>query len=167
MLTREHLLREFDVEMAMTRRLLSRVPAEHLEWRPHERSTPLGSLARHLAQLPLWAASVLSGDSLDLASGEPAEGGRPDPRDADDFLELFDHASGAAREALASAPAGRMDDPWTLRAGEQEIFTLSRAEAYRRMVVNHIVHHRAQLGVYLRLLDVPLPGTYGPTADER
>jgi uncharacterized damage-inducible protein DinB len=167
MLTLDHLLRELDAEMAATRRMLSRVPEEHAEWRPHEKSMPLGSLARHVAQLPGWAVSVFRSDSLDLAAGGPASEGRPDPRDQAALLELFDRTSQAAREALAAAEAGRMDDPWTLKAGEQEIFTLPRGEVYRRMVLNHIVHHRAQLGVYLRLLDIPLPRVYGPTADER
>lgn len=158
-------LPEFDQEMALTRCVLERVPEDRFVWQPHPKSWPLGALATHVAWLGSWAALTLQSEELDLAS--PAAPPSPKPvstRAA--LLALFDTMLVAARSALLQADATRLDQPWTLRAGEQEIFTLPRRAVLRTFVLNHLIHHRGQLEVYLRLNDVPLPALYGPSADE-
>jgi len=164
MFDREKVLQEFDQEMAVTRRTLEQVPADRLDWKPHEKSTPLGQLAHHLTRLPSWIVSALNDDELDLAElADPSNLEEiPGPRD---MLELFDSNVQEARKALRRAKLGSLEDPWTLRSGEEVLFTLPRWSVVRMTVLNHMVHHRAQLGVYLRLLDLSVPKSYGPTAD--
>ena len=157
-------LGDFEQELATTRQLLDRVPEEHLAWAPHARSMTLGRLAMHLAELPRLQTAVLTSDSLDLA----ALGNRP-PRSAVSRAELlaeYDANVAAMREQLAGASEETLAGSWTLRRGATVVVSQPRAAVIRRIGINHIVHHRGQLSVYLRLLDVPLPPMYGPTADE-
>jgi uncharacterized damage-inducible protein DinB len=150
-------------ELALTRKVLERVPEEHFDWKPHPKSYTLGQLATHLAILPLWGSTTLQTDELDLA-GAPPNAAEP-TRDA--VLAKFDENAAGFRSALRDADEAVFGRPWTLRVGEQVMFTLPKLAVLRTTVVSHIVHHRAQLGVYLRLLDVPVPSIYGPSADEQ
>jgi uncharacterized damage-inducible protein DinB len=158
------LLPEFDQEMASTRRVLAVVPTADAAWKPHPKSFSLGDLALHLANLPRWVVMTLDRTELDLDGPEAARGGRRfDSVEA--LLEGFDRIVADARGALATATDGAMLAPWTLRAGGSAVFTLPRAAVLRTFVLSHMIHHRGQLSVYLRLRDVPLPPLYGPTAD--
>jgi uncharacterized damage-inducible protein DinB len=156
------LLPEFDQEIDATRRVLERVPEDRLDWRPHPRSWTLGELATHVAHLPAWGAFTLEHQELDLEGMPPT----PARTSRQELLSLLDEMARQARGALEGASAEELERPWTLRMGEQEIFSLPKGVVYRTTVMNHLIHHRGQLTVYLRLLDVPLPGIYGPTADE-
>ncbi|HVO13005.1 MAG TPA: DinB family protein [Vicinamibacteria bacterium] len=161
------LLPEFDHEMAGTRRTLERVPEGRLSWRPHPKSYTLGELATHLANLHSWIVRIFENESVDIAPpGQPPR--RPEPltsRQA--LLATFDKHLAEGRARLAAATDEQMRAPWTLLFGGKTVFTMPRAASLRSMVMNHGVHHRAQLGVYLRLLDVSVPGLYGPSADEQ
>ena len=163
---RDALLPELDQEMAGTRRTLERVPDAKLGWRPHPKSPTLGGLATHLANLPSWTKITLETSELDIApkGAPPPRAG--EKRSRDELLAFFDENLAAARAALAKATDGDLQVGWTLLKGGERVFTLPRIAALRGFVLNHNVHHRAQLGVYLRLLDVPVPALYGPTADE-
>jgi uncharacterized damage-inducible protein DinB len=156
------LLAEFDAEMAATRRLLERVPEDKGDWRPHEKSMPLGRLSTHLAELPIWAVNSLQAESVDIANFTPVI-----LASTAEKLALFDKNASIARAALAGAADEDFGKPWSLMRGGKVMFTTTRGATFRTFTMNHMIHHRAQLGVYLRLLDIPLPGTYGPTADER
>ena len=162
----EMLLPEFDQEMAITRKFLDRVPDDKFGWKPHEKSMTLGALAAHLAEMPGWTVPTVEENSLDLAppGGPPFQPTRTSSRQ--ETLKLFDKNIAAARNAIASAKDEELMKPWSLLMRGQVIFTLPRIGVLRSMVMNHNVHHRAQLGVYLRLNNVPIPGTYGPSADE-
>jgi uncharacterized damage-inducible protein DinB len=160
------LLPEFDLEMANTRKTLERVPEDKFGWKPHEKSSSMVALATHLAMLPSWGAITIQRDSFDI---EPA--GEPPPRNepaksVKDLLEKFDQNVAATRDALASASDEDLLKKWTLLKGGMAVFALPRVAALRTFVMNHNIHHRAQLGVYLRLNDVPVPSIYGPSADE-
>lgn len=161
------LIPEFDHEMAGTRRLLERVPAAHADWQPHEKSMSMLKLATHIAELPRMISSIVHDQSLDLypPGGEPFEHQEPLP--ASELLSFFDRNVTTARATLAAAGDEELMRPWTLAAGGQTIFTLPKVAAYRGAVMNHIIHHRGQLTVYLRLTGTPVPGLYGPSADER
>lgn len=163
----ESLLPEFDHEMAGVRKALERVPADNTSWRPHTKSMSIGRLATHLAELPRFLPSILRDDELDLypPGAEPFELQTPLP--PDQALALFDENLAQARAMLAAATDAQLMQPWTLKAAGHPIFTLPRVAAYRTAVMNHALHHRGQLTVYLRLNDVPVPGFYGPSADER
>jgi uncharacterized damage-inducible protein DinB len=162
----DSLLPEFDHEMGTTRRLLERVPEAEFTWKPHGKSMSLGELSDHLTGLVAWTNDVLSATSFDLESaGDSFKAKNPASREA--LLSAFDGAVAGARRALASVTDPELLAPWTLKAGTHEIFTLPRASAIRSFVMNHLIHHRGQLSVYLRLKDVPLPSIYGPTADEQ
>lgn len=160
------LLPEFDREMASTRESLERVPEDRLDWKPHPRSTSLGGLATHLANLPSWTVETIGSDEFDMApdGGEPDR--VPEARSVAEAVETFDRNVEEARAALEGASDERLRGPWTLRHGRETIFTMPRLAVIRSMVLNHIIHHRAQLGVYLRLNEVPVPQIYGPTADD-
>jgi len=162
----EALLPEFDHEMATTRRVLTRVPEEQFAWKPHEKSMSLGELSGHLANIPMWSTAVTDAASLDLdALGDAAKPKSPASREA--LLQTFDRLVAQARAALVRSTDGEMLGPWTLKKGVQEFFTVPRISAIRTWVMNHSIHHRGQLTVYLRELNVPLPAIYGPTADEQ
>ena len=160
------LLPEFDEEMKITRKFLERVPEDKFGWKPHEKSMSLGSLAAHLAEMPGWTVPTIQQSSLDLAppGGPPFQPTKTSSRR--ETLEFFDRNTAAARMAIASARDEELMKPWSLLMGGQIIFTMPRIGVLRSMVMSHNIHHRAQLGVYLRLNNVPVPGTYGPSADE-
>lgn len=160
------LLPEYDHEMATTRRLLDRVPESHFGWKPHDKSMSLGELSGHLANIPYWCSATLEAPSLDLATlGDEAKPKPPASRAA--LLQEFDRRVATARERLARATDPEFLAPWTLRSGDQEYFTMPRISAIRSFVMNHSIHHRGQLSVYLRLNNVAVPPIYGPTADEQ
>jgi uncharacterized damage-inducible protein DinB len=159
------LLPEFDHEAAVTRTVLERVPEDRIDWQPHPKSRSLGELAIHLASIPAWAILTLREPSYDVAP----PGGPPFVpatwQSLAHTLALFDEKIAKARAALAAASDLELAQPWTLKKGGEKIFTSPRGAVLRSFVLSHGVHHRAQLGVYLRLLDVPVPAMYGPTAD--
>jgi len=162
---RDSLLPELDQELATTRKLLAAVPEAKTAFRPHAKSWTLGELSLHLANLLTWLPSTLKATELDLSP----PGGQPftPPRfeSAAATLRMFDETSRAARAALASASDAELMVPWTLKRSGQALFTMPRLACVRSFVMNHLIHHRGQLTVYLRLCDVPLPPVYGPTAD--
>jgi uncharacterized damage-inducible protein DinB len=161
----ESLLPEFDHEMANTRKTLERVPMDNPDWKPHKKSMALGYLARHIATLPDWITETIASDSWDIAPLEGEKYQVPAASSTSEVLALFDKAIAAARAAIAEVSDEHMLKPWSLLAGGTIIFTLPRFSAVRTMI-NHGIHHRAQLGVYLRLNDIPVPSLYGPSADE-
>ena len=162
----EDLLSEFDSEMASTRRTLERIPEDKLAWKPHEKSMLLGRLAGHLAELPGFGVTALTTDSFDLAASRPANFKPLVAESQKHVLEIFDKKVAEARAAIAATSDEQWRKNWNLVLGERKIFHGTRQAAVRRMLMNHIIHHRAQLGVYLRLTGVPVPSIYGPSADE-
>ncbi|HEX8276815.1 MAG TPA: DinB family protein [Longimicrobiaceae bacterium] len=159
------LLPEFDHEMATTRSLLERVPEGRPDFRPHPRSTALGALAVHLANLVGLAPRIVSLTEVDM--NPPGGPGFAPPQFSTTaaVLEMFDANVAKAREAIAGTPDEAMMETWTLKNGGNTIFAMPRAAVLRTMLMNHMIHHRGQLSVYLRLNEVPLPSIYGPTAD--
>jgi uncharacterized damage-inducible protein DinB len=160
---RDSLLPEFDQETAATRRVLERVPDGALEWRPHVKSFNMGELATHLSRLPHWGTLILKQDGYDLASSGPR--GQALPTVAA-ILDQFDANVREVRAALVDMTDGQLLQPWTLRRGDRVVMSVPKVSAVRGFVVRHLVHHRGQMTVYLRMNDVPLPPLYGPTADE-
>ena len=160
----ESLLPEFDHEMKTTRSLLERVPDERAAWKPHGKSMSLGQLAIHVASLNRFAVSAIRDDEFDFLS--PTAPKFPSWESTAQTLRTFDALRDEARAAIAGASDDALARPWTLRAGERVVMTMPRRVILRTLVMNHVVHHRGQLSVYLRLNDVPLPSIYGPTADE-
>lgn len=144
------------------RKTLERVPEDKFGWKPHEKSMTLGRLAQHLTEIPGWVKPTLEQDSLDLSGPyqPPPIGTRGQ------LLEAFDKNVAEARALIAGADDARLMQPWSLARNGKTLFTMPRAGVLRGMVMNHIIHHRAQMGVYLRLNDVPVPALYGPSADE-
>lgn len=160
------LLAEFDQEMVSTRKTLERVPEDKFGWKPHAKSGTMGWLAGHVAQIPGWGKETFERSELDIApAGQPPQ--QPfTPKSRQELLEHFERCSAAGRAALAKASDADMVKPWSLLSGGETILTLPRVAVFRSFVMNHLIHHRAQLGVYLRLNDVPVPAVYGPSADE-
>lgn len=156
------LLPEFDHEMTVTRKVLERVPDGQFDWKPHQKSMSLGQLAQHVATIPTWGKVAMNQPEFDLAGSPPAS---QLPTRAE-ILSLFDRNVSDARAALAGKGDGEMMAPWALKRGGHTIFSLPKASVWRSFVMNHLIHHRAQLGVYLRMHDIPLPSVYGPSADE-
>lgn len=153
---------ELDNELAKTRRMLERFPDAHAAWTPHAKSKSVAALASHIAGIPRHGARLIETDELDVMNRTmPA-----DPSTAAELLKKFDDAVAAFHEALRKVTPELLDKPWTMRAGPKVLASAPRRILLRDMFLNHIIHHRAQLGVYYRLLDVPVPGTYGPSADE-
>lgn len=162
----EMLLPEFDLEMANTRKVLERVPEEKFDWRPHAKSFAMGELAGHLANMAGWMIYTLTTTSFDvLPNGQPVR--MPPFPSVAAMLETFDNNVAQARALLAAASDEQLQQPWTLLANGAAIFTMPRTAVLRGMVFNHLVHHRGQLTIYLRMNDVPLPALYGPSADEQ
>jgi uncharacterized damage-inducible protein DinB len=162
----EAMLPEFDHEMANTRKTLERIPEDKLDWQPHEKSMTMRGLATHLSNLVSWGGHVIDKDSLDM-SPVGASPLRAQPvNSVREALETFDKNLAAARTAISSASDEHLLKPWTLLASGKTIFTMPRVAVLRGMVMNHTIHHRAQLGVYLRLNNVAVPSIYGPSADE-
>jgi uncharacterized damage-inducible protein DinB len=163
----ESLLPEFDQEMANTRKVLERAPAAMFSWKPHPKSFELGALAAHIANMAEWANLTLQQDSFDYAPPGAAPYETPRFSSTQDLVKAFDKSVAQAHSALAAADDGRMLAPWSLMAGGKTVMTMPRAAVIRTFVLNHIIHHRAQMTVYLRLNDIPVPGLYGPSADEQ
>ncbi len=162
----QNLLPEFDAEMERTRKTLDRVPEDKLGWKPHEKSMPMDRLADHLAEIPGYMVFTIQQESVDV---NPAGGRRFEPlvaKSRKQLLEAFDKNVKEARAALAGASDEHLNKNWSLLAGGQTVFSARRIDALRTFVMNHAIHHRAQLGVYLRLNNVPVPSIYGPSADE-
>ncbi len=156
------LLPEYDHEVGTTRKLLERVPDGKFDWKPHDRSMSLGQLAGHLATMLSWGTATLNQSEFDLTGPftPPALPTRAD------LLANFDKEAAATREALAAASDAVLMTPWSLKRDGKTLFTMPKAAVMRSFVMNHMIHHRGQLSVYLRLNDVPLPSIYGPSADE-
>lgn len=166
MAIKDSLLPEFDVEMAGARKTLERMPEGKTDWKPHPKSMTLGRLAGHLGEMPVWAAMTLTRDSIDIAptSGPAMEANIAKSRESN--LAYFDKGLAEARAALNNMTDEQFLRPWSLMGGGQVIFTMPKIAVFRSLVMNHLIHHRAQLGVYLRMNDVPVPSLYGPSADE-
>jgi uncharacterized damage-inducible protein DinB len=168
MTTASTLLLDYDIEIANTRRTLERIPADHPDWAPHEKSMKLGKLAMHCATMPLFGLYIVEDDGMNLADPNPKR------QHADltfttteAALARLDESAALGRAALAAASDEHLAAPWPFAFGEHTISNVSRALTFRMMCFNHLIHHTAQLGVYLRLLDIPVPALYGPSADEQ
>lgn len=162
----ETMLPEFDQEMAGTRQTLERVPEDKLDWRPHEKSWMMKELATHVANVPSWATMTIQTEELDIAPPGEEPYREPAANSRAELLAKFDTGVAAARAALVEASDEHLLAPWSLLAGGKSFFTMPRAAVLRSFVMNHMIHHRAQLTIYLRLNDVPVPALYGPSADE-
>jgi uncharacterized damage-inducible protein DinB len=159
------LLGEFDYEMANTRKTIERAPDAKWEYKPHAKSGTLGWLVNHLILFPGWLADMLKTDSYDFApGGKQVE--MPNAKNRKEALAIFDQGVAAAREGLSKATDEQFMKVWSLLNNGQPVFTMPRIAVYRGMIMNHLIHHRAQLCVYYRMNDVPVPALYGPSADE-
>ena len=156
----ETLLPEFDEEMATTRRVLERVPSDKGDWKPHVKSFSLAHLTQLVATMPGWLTRTVGGEDINLSEGPGYSN-----QSTESLLEQFDKHVGEARAAIAKTSDEDFGKPWSLKMGEKVLFTLPRG-VVTRQTINHLVHHRGQLTVYLRMVDVPVPSVYGPTADE-
>jgi uncharacterized damage-inducible protein DinB len=162
----QSLLPEFDQEMANTRKVLDRVPDDKLTWKPHEKSYSMGRLAGHVANLIHWTELTLQQDKFDLAPPAGQPNLRPEPTSRKEILEAFEKNVTRARILIEKTSDADFMKPWSLLKSGQKIFTIPRIVVLRSFVMNHEIHHRAQLIVYLRLNNIPVPGLYGPSADE-
>ncbi len=160
---RDLLLLEFDEEAKKTRAMLERVPMK-ADFKPHPKSMALGKLAPHVAELPNFGHTILTTPELDFGTGPPRT--RPPFESPGQLVQAFEEGATKLREALKATADDAWTQSWKLSFKGKTIFSGSKFLAYRQMFLNHLVHHRAQLGVYLRLNDAPLPGTYGPSADD-
>jgi uncharacterized damage-inducible protein DinB len=182
MAIRDALLAEFDHEMVSTRKTLERVPSDKFGWKPHAKSMSMQQLSSHVANIPGWAVFTLKQEALDLSPKDGKSTGTPQASSTKELLELFDKNSKDGRAALAEASDEEMFKSWSLIAeasdeemfkswslmmGEKTLFTMPKVAVLRSFLMNHLIHHRAQLGVYLRLNDVAVPSVYGPSADEQ
>ncbi len=161
----QSLLQELEFEIPATRKSLERVP-EKFDWAPHAKSMKLGRLAQHLAEIPDWAVKAISLDEVDLAPVGAAPHTPPVFTSTAQVVAEYDKNIKAAKAALAGTNDEHLMKPWSLKMGGKTVLTLPRVAVVRNFVLNHNVHHRAQLGVYLRMNDVPVPSIYGPSADE-
>lgn len=161
------LVPEFDMEIATTRKVLERVPEDKFGWKPHEKSGTLGWLAKHVAELPGWVGVTIKMDLFDLS---PVDGPRmeptPLPTTSKELLDLLDKKAAEARALLVDASDETMMKPWSLARQGAVLMTMPKAAVLRTFVLSHLIHHRGQLSVYLRLNDIPVPSIYGPSADE-
>ncbi len=166
MAIRDSLLPEFDHEMATTRKTLERVPEDKTSWKPHDTSMPLGRLAGHIAEMLGFAATTFRGDSFDFAppGGTPMKPTIMTSRQQ--LLDIFDKNVAEARAAISKASDEELMQTWTLLNGGKTFFAMPRITVLRSMILNHIIHHRGQLSVYLRMNQVPVPSIYGPSGDE-
>jgi uncharacterized damage-inducible protein DinB len=166
MALKDSLLPEYDHEMGTTRRLLERVPEADLAWKPHDKSFSLGQLAGHIANIPRWVDATCDVTVFDLATA--GDDARPkEPTSVADLLKTFDANVKKARQKIDGQPDTALFAQWTMKQGDHEIMTMPRIAVLRSFIMNHLIHHRGQLSVYLRLRNVPLPSIYGPTADEK
>lgn len=162
MTTTDALLAEYDREMAVTRRLLERIPADRLDWKPHPKSTSFAGLGRHLAHMLTWGTLALTERSSDVGSRKPMEATPA----LTDILRIFDANAASVRALLASKTDEELAETWSLTYQGKTAISSPRAAVVQSMILNHLIHHRGQLSVYLRLNDVPVPSMYGPSADE-
>ena len=160
-------LPEVDQEMAQTRKTLARIPDDKFSYKPHEKSMEMGALGLHIAMMTGWGADTLKSDNFDVAPVDGPAYQMPTAKTTAEVLALFDENAAAFRSALAAAENEAMMKQWSLLNGGTPIFTMPRAAVIRGMILNHLVHHRGQLTVYLRLNNVPVPALYGPSADEQ
>ena len=158
----EALLPEYDHEVATTRRVLERVPDDRLAWKPHDKSMSMGQLASHVATMLSWGSTTLKQSEIDLSGSYTP----PDLKTRADLLASFDKEAAATRAALAATSDPELMTMWSLKREGKTIFSMPKAAVLRSFVMNHMIHHRGQLSVYLRLNDVPVPSMYGPSADE-
>lgn len=156
------LLPEFDHEMTTTRKVLERAPESRFDWKPHAKSFSLGALATHVATMPGWGVETLTKTEYDVAAEQPPAA----PASTVALLATFDENVAATRAALVGKTDEELLVVWTLKQGDNALFSMPRAGVMRSFVLNHLIHHRGQLSVYLRLLDIPVPSIYGPSADE-
>ncbi len=160
------ILPEFDQEMAKTRTTLERVPDGHFSWKPHEKSFSFQEMANHIARIPGWGAATLTTESMDL-DPEKGEFVPPEPEETTEgVLAAFDQGVAGFRSALEAATDESLMQPWTLLMSGETLFSMPRIAVVRGMILNHIIHHRGQLTIYLRLNELPIPALYGPSADE-
>ncbi len=162
MSTIDPLLKELELEAQTTRKMLERIPTEYFDWQPHKKSMTIQRLATHIAELPGWVTMAVTTDELDFANNpyQPEVVGN-----TAELLNYFERSLADGRSHLLAAKEEILAEPWVLRNGEDVYHTATKGEIIR-MAYCQIVHHRAQLGVFLRLLDIPIPGSYGPSADE-
>jgi uncharacterized damage-inducible protein DinB len=158
------LLAEIKHEASNTRKMLGRVPLDKLTWKPHEKSMDLHKLAKHVATIPAWISRAITTDEMDFSKDRPAVA--PDFKTTEELLALFDTVVAQALKDVEVTSNETFMKPWSMRDGEKVYMTMPKIAAIRNLSLNHSVHHRGQLSVYLRLLNVPVPGMYGPTADE-
>ena len=158
------LLAEFKQEKDLTRKILERVPFDRPQWKPHEKSMTIQRLASHISELPRWMGRTLESDAFDLAATTLE---RFHAQDNAELLQKYQDCFTEAYDLLAGASDELLLGNWSMKRGDQVFYTMTRAAMIRRFVLSHTIHHRGQLSVYLRLLDVPVPGMYGPSADER
>lgn len=158
----ESFLRELEMEAQTTRKMLKLVPGDKFDWQPHSKSMTMKQLATHIAEIPSWVAMAINTDELDFAKMDY----KPTPVSSTaDLLDLFEKSLEEGRSNLENATEEKVNESWTMRNGEQIYYTSTKADTIRHSI-SQTIHHRAQLGVYLRLLDIPIPGSYGPSADE-
>ena len=160
-------LPEVEQEMAQTRKTLARVPDDKFSYKPHEKSMEMGALALHITMMTGWGADTLKSDNFDIAPVDGPAYVMPTANNTAEILALFDQNVAALKTALAEADDAAMMKPWSLLNAGAAMFTMPRVAVIRGMILNHLVHHRGQLTVYLRLNDVPVPAIYGPSADEQ
>ena len=162
MAIKDALLADYDHEMGTTRRLLERLPDDKLKWKPHDKSMSLGGLATHVINIPHWAGTILNDPSFDLAEAPP---NAAENTSRADILASFDETRARTRTWMDKTD-DEYNSLWTLKRGGQQMFSVPRVSAFRSFVLHHLIHHRGQLSVYLRLNDVLIPAIYGPSADE-
>jgi uncharacterized damage-inducible protein DinB len=166
MSTSQLLLSELDHEVQANRDLLDRLPDGKWDWKPHKKSMNLSRLATHVAEIPGWSNAILMADEIDFMSPEMQAWTPREMQSKEEILAELDSAADTCRAHLGTMTDEDFDRDWVMKGGDQVMMTDKKYMVFRRQVLNHMVHHRAQLGVFLRLLDVPLPMTYGPSADE-
>jgi uncharacterized damage-inducible protein DinB len=161
----ELMAKEFEAEMNSTRRIMDKVPMDRADYLPHAKSMTVGRLATHVVGLVGWLPSIMSTTELDLAGMDPVLATRT-AASHDELLKTFEENVKKGLDAIRATSEAELETQWTLRMGTHVITTMPRYMVFRQIMMNHVVHHRAQLTVYLRLLDIPVPGLYGPSADE-
>lgn len=164
MAIKDFLLPEYDHEMATTRKVLERVPLADAQWKPHAKSMTMGDLAAHIIEIPGWVASIVNAPFVDMAANPDHK--RPTYATSSELLAAFDQGVARARAAIDSKSDAEMMESWSLKKGEQVLLSMPKAGVLRSFLLNHLIHHRGQLSVYIRLKDVPVPMIYGPSADE-
>jgi len=162
----DQLLPEFDQEVANTRKTLERVPDDKFDWKPHEKSMTLGKLANHLTEIPGWAMVTMEQDQFDMMPAGGQSYQAPTGKNRQELLRIFDEGVSKTRASIAKASDEHFMKNWALLKGGEKVMSMPRAIVMRSFIMNHMIHHRAQLGVYLRLNNIPVPSIYGPSADE-